>query len=917
MSWYHRWRNVFRPQHLADEIDDEFQYHLAETVDRLIAAGMHPDDALREARRRLGNYTIQKERTRDVNIAAWLDGTRADLIYAARQLRSNPGFAAVAVLSLTLGIGANTAIFQLENALRLKQLPLRNPDELAAIDFEKGAARAGWWPAGADATMTYPEWDQIRAQQQAFSGLPAWSPAWFNLTNGGEPRFAEGLYVSGDFFEVLGVRAALGRTFTTEDDRATCNAGAVISHSFWQREFGGDAAVLGHAVSLDGHSFPIVGVTPPSFFGIEVGHRYDAAIPLCADRLLAEDGVGRIPVRHCWWLRAIGRLKSGWTVQGATAHLRVLSPTIMEATLPPGYNPGLAKQYLANKLIAVDAGTGVSGLRERYKRPLWLLMATAGLVLLIACANLANLLLARATVREQEIAVRLAVGASRSRVIRQLLAESMLLALSGAALGAGLAVTLSRVLVELISSPRNPVFVDVAMDWRVLGFAVGVATLTCLLFGLLPAVQGTMISPSAAMRSGGRSVTAGRARSALRRALVAVQVAFSLVLLFGALLFERSLHNLLTADPGFRPEGLLTVNIDFSKAQYPQERRVAIYREFLDRLSAIPSVTSASQVSFTPVSGGTWDNLAAPGNASATTSGKQSYFNSAGPRYFRTMGTRLIAGRDFDDHDTVSTPKVAIVNEAFARKFFAGANPIGRTFHQAADAGRPEPAFQIVGLVANTKYRELREDFRPIAFFPLAQDEHPGTQATYVLRIAGPPAQVINRAKAEVRAMSSTIALEFVPLSAQLHDSLLREKLMATLSGSFGLLAGVVATLGLDGVIAYMVARRRNEFGVRMALGATSSDVVRLVLGEAVGLVAAGLGLGGALAILAGGRHTLVRRPTLRRALADCCRRRAGHHCADCQLRAGQAGCQQRSAGSSSARMIRTSASRRVELRAS
>jgi predicted permease len=523
----------------------------------------------------------------------------------------------------------------------------------------------------------------------------------------------------------------------------------------------------------------------------------------------------------------------------------------MRATLPPGYQPDVAKGYLANRLTATEAGTGISELRQKYERPLWLLMATTGLVLLIACANLANLLLARATVREPEIAVRLALGASRGRLVRQLLAESLLLAIAGAVLGVSLAMALTRALIALISTPGNPVFVDVRLDARVLIFTIALAVLTCVLFGLLPALRATYLSPASAMRSGGRSVTAGRERFSIRRALVATQVALSLVLLFGALLFVRSLHNLLTIDPGFQSEGILAVNIDFSKAQYPAERRFAVFRELSHLLSALPGAVSVAQVSFTPVSGGTWNNLVGPDGAAAAT-GKLSYFNQASPGYFQTMGTRLIAGRDFNDRDTLSSPKVAIVNEMFARKYFAGANPVGRTFHQAADAGRPEPLFQIVGMVANTKYGELREDFLPIAFFPIEQSERSGPSATFVVRTAGPPGRLINSARAAVAAMSSSIGIEFRPFSAQLEESLLRDRLMATLSGGFGFLAALLATLGLYGVIAYMVARRRNEIGVRIALGADRTDVIRLVLREAVVLLGIGLTAGAVLALWAG-----------------------------------------------------------------
>jgi putative ABC transport system permease protein len=781
-----------------------------------------------------------------------LESILQDMRYGLRQLKQSPGFTLVAVLSLALGIGANTAIFQLVDAIRLKTLPVRDPQELVSIAFEKNSSLSGWF-SSRSSQLTYAQWEQIRAQQQAFTGVLAWSATRFNLADGGEARNAEGLYVSGEFFRQLGVNAALGRTFTAQDDSDTCTgAGAVLSYAFWQREFGGDPGILGRTIRLGGYPIPVIGVTAPSFFGVEVGNRYDVAIPLCADRLLSDDKKGRIPVRHAWWLSMMGRLKPGWTVERANAHLRALSPGIMRATLPPTYKPDTAKRYLANKLEATDGGTGVSGLRQAYERPLWLLMATTGLVLLIACANLANLLLARASVREREIAVRLAIGASRWRLVRQLLAESLLLAVAGAALGAVLAQALSRGLVAFISTADNALFVGLAPDRGVFLFTAALAMLTCLLFGLAPALRATHLAPATAIRAGGRSMTAGRERFSLRRALVATQVALSLVLLVGALLFVRSLRNLLTTDAGFKAEGVLAVGMDFGRAQFPKERRQAVYRDLHDRLAALPGVVSAAQVFFTPVSGSGWNDDIGPDGATAASSGKESFFNRVGPGYFRTIGTNLVAGREFDEHDTVSSPKVAIVNEMFARKFFGGANPVGHTFHLEAEAGNPEPLFQIVGLVRNTKYYELREDFKAIGFLPIAQDDDPGNGATFVLRMAGSPGGLMSAVKAAVAAVSPAIGIEFRPLSAQIQDSLLRDRLMATLSGAFGLLAGLLATLGLYGVIAYMVERRRNEIGVRMALGADRARVVRLVLREAMLLLAVGLTAGVVIALWAG-----------------------------------------------------------------
>ncbi len=727
MSWYSRWQNVFRSERLNCELDDELQHHLAQAADDLIASGMPETEAWAAARRRLGNYGLQKERTRDMNIAAWLDSLRADLAYGVRQLKSSPGFAAIAILSLALGIGANTAIFQLVNSIRLKTLPVKNPHELVLIDFEDKSVRPGNW-FGDGAVATYAEWDQIRTQQQAFSGVLAWNNTRFNLANGGAPRFAQGVFVSGDFFRVLGVNAVLGRTTTARDDTKTCNAGAVISYPFWQREFGGDSAALGRNVSVNGFSFPVIGVTPDSFFGLEVGTQFDVALPLCADTLMDPEHIGRSAIAADYWLSIMGRLKPGWTIKRTTAYLHTISPGIMQATLPPTYPPGIAKGYLANKLTALDGSTGLSALRTQYEQSLWLLMAITGLVLLIACANLANLLLARASwCGEPEIAVRLALGASRGRLIQQLLAESLLLAVAGTVAGVTLAMVLSRALIAFISPAGNPVFINTRPDAEVLIYSVAMAVLTCVLFGLAPALRSSHLSPAAAMRAGGRSVTAGREHFGLRRMLVTTQVALSLVLLFGALLFVRSFRNLLTTDPGFQAEGLLAVSIDFTKANYSVERRPEFNRDLASRFSSLPGAVSVSQVAFTPLGGSSWNNVVASDSALAENSANLVDFDVVSPGYFHTMETRFIAGRDFDEHDRVASPKVAIVNQAFARRLFGAASPIGHTFHWAADAGQTAPSYQIIGLVANTKIRQLLgEDFGPMAFFDTNQDEKPG-----------------------------------------------------------------------------------------------------------------------------------------------------------------------------------------------
>jgi putative ABC transport system permease protein len=769
--------------------------------------------------------------------------TLGDLRHGARLLRLNPGFFTVATLSLALGIGANTAIFQLLDAVRLRLLPVAHPEQLAELEIAKNEHCCSGNFSNRRPNLTYAQWEQIREHQQAFSGIFAWGDTRFNLTLGGEARYAEGLWVSGGYFRTLGVQPLAGRMITNEDDRPGCGSpGAVISYPFWQREFSGDAQAVGKKISLDGHPVEIVGIAPAVFFGVEVGRSFDVAVPLCAEPWInGEDS--HLAKRHHWWLAVIGRLKPGWTVAGATAQARAMSPAVFESTVPPNYRPDAAKYYTQYKLTANPAGSGVSSLRQTYEEPLLLLLGIAGLALLIACANLANLMLARASTREREMAIRLAIGADRGRLIRQLLAESLLLAVAGAVAGALLASFLSRYLVSFLTTKDSPLFVELGADWRVFGFMAGLAILTCVLFGLTPALRASRAVPASAMRASGRGLTADRGKFGLRRMLVISQVALSLVLLVGALLFVGSLRNLSTQDPGFRGDGLLLMGVDISRINVPEARRSAIYRELLSRLRAIPGVEETANVRVALITGGFWnDMIEIPGQH--TEERMVPWFNRVSAGYFRTMGTPLIAGRDFDDRDSPAAPEVAIVNQEFSRKFLGGANPIGKMVRMIVGPGEPQHVYQIVGLVKNSKYGSLREDFKPTVFVAESQEREPGLGLNYMLRSTLPPGSLMTAVKKTMLDENPEISLQFQVFTTQIHDSLLRERLMATLSGFFGFLAVALATVGLYGVISYMVARRRNEIGIRIALGANRGNVMSLVLREAGILLAAGLLIG-------------------------------------------------------------------------
>jgi predicted permease len=842
------------------EIIEELTQHLNDAYEDGLANGLSPQEAERVALAPLrdGGLTANLRsiltvrpptpspgKVTDKNILA---GIWRDLRFGARLLRLSPVFTAVAILSLALGIGANTAIFRLLDAVRLRSLPVQDPQELVDIRIvDNPYGRTGDFVSSSP-QLTNAIWEQLRDRQQAFSALGAWSLERLNLRQGGEAQYADALWVSGGFFEALGVRPMLGRLISATDDAPGCaSPGAVISYSFWQAQFGGDVRVLGHKVTLEGHPLEIIGVTPAEFFGVEVGRKFDVALPLCVDPIISGD-TARLNKPETWWLASIGRLRPGWTAKRASVQLAAISPGIFDATLPPEYDPVDRQHYLGFKLGATSAAAGVSALRRGYETPLWLLMGISALVLLIACANLANLMMARASARQREMAVRVALGASRSRLIRQVLAESLLLAVVGSVCGAIVAQGLSQFLVAFLSTQSTTLFLNLHPDWRVLTFTGGLAMLTCLLFGLAPAIQASHTAPGEAMKASGRGATAARQGFGFRRTLVVAQVALSLVLLVGALLFVQTLQNLSNLDAGFQQNDILISDIDLSHLQIPTAQRVAFKQELLTRLRAVPGVTSIASTAIVPVSGQGWNyNVNVKGS---DVQRRIANFNRVSPQYFQTMGTSLLAGRDFLDTDTASSHRVAIVNQMFAHDFFGGDNPIGRTFGVIQGGAKPDESYEVVGLVKNTKYSTLREEFTPIAFLSAAQDQDPDLEAQFAIRSDESLLEIASSVKTALAEINPAMVVNFRVFKTTVREGLLRERLMATLSGFFGVLAAALAMIGLYGVISYMVIRRTNEIGVRMALGARPREILIMVLREAASLLGVGLAIGAVLSVL-------------------------------------------------------------------
>lgn len=840
MRWFRR-----RFDSRAD-LDREIQFHLAEETRLRAERGASPDGARREARRAFGNAMRVRESVDSLNPIGKGEELWRDLRFGARLLRRDPGFAAVAILSLALGIGANTSIFQLLDAVRLRTLPVADPSQLAEVRIANDVndSRGGNFTGGRP-DLTNALWEEIRTKQQGFSGIAAWGSASFEMATGGESRRARGLWVSGDYFRTLGVTPIVGRLIANEDDTPACGSpGAVLSYGFWQQQYGGDGRVLERSIRLDGQLFPIIGVTPAGFHGVQVGKTFDVAVPICADPLMRGPR-SRLKDRQAWFLAAIGRLAPGWSVERASAQLDAVSTGVFAATVPSTYQPSAAKNYQHFRLGAFAAPTGVSSLRDDYERPLWLLLAIAALVLLIACANLANLMLARATAREREIAVRLAMGASRSRIVRQLLAEGLLLAIVGSVLGVALSVTLSTFLVSLFG---DAVVIELHADGRVLAFTTSVAAVACVAFGLAPALRATRAEPASVIKAGARGSTGAREGFALRRTLVVVQLALSLVLVFGALLFVRTLQNLTHVNTGFRQDGVLVSTFDFRRAGLGEGAQRALERDLLARLTSAPGIQSAAPLFISPLDGSDWNQAIVIGGAVQT---QVPHLNLVGPRFFATMETPFLRGRDFNEHDTSTSPPIAIVNESFARVFFGGKDPLGRTFQIDQGPGEPRPAYQIVGLVGDMKHIDLREPFSPIAFFPTAQDPHPGPVQSFVIRSTQPVSSVVSTVKRIAAEAHPSMLIRFQTLGSQIEKTLLRERLMATMSGFFGALAGLIAIVGLYGVMSYLVVRRRNEIGIRMALGADRTAVVDMVMRDAGRLLGIGVIVGLALALIA------------------------------------------------------------------
>ena len=848
MAWFSRVRSMIQRlrsrRAVEQDLDEELRSYYDIQIERRIRNGLTREEAARLTRLELGGAEQAKEKVRDERTGAAIEGIVRDVRYACRVLRKNPGFATVAILSLSLGLGANTAIFTLINTVMLKSLPVANPERLFFIDNSGGKSGGGSGPP-------YPCYEILRDQNHFFSGMAAFSIDRFKVTIEGAQEPMNGQFASGSYYEVTGVGAALGRVLTPEDDSVMGSGGphggvAVISHALWVRRFARDPGVLGRVIQVGTNRVTIVGVSREGFTGLELGAPADITIPM----MLAPNNLRS---KQSWWFSVVGRLKDGVSEAPARAELDQYFQTYMKEQ---GISGG-TREYFSG-IALVPAARGLDGLRRQLGKPLLIVMGIVGLVLLIGCANVANLLLARASARRHEIAVRMAVGASRGRIIRQLAAEGLVLVVAASIVSTVIARWGVSALVSLFAGHQGRIVLEPSIDWRVLSFTASVALITGLLFSIAPAVHAVR-NDAAVPGSGGRiGMSLGQFR--VGNVLVVAQVMLSMILLCGAALFLRSLWKLSKVDAGFQREGVFTVNVDATLPKLDPTKVKSVeaelakigrmWQNLVEPVESLAQVKAISASTLTPLSGRDRGILmSVSGEPVRSERDRGIHINQVSSGYFNAFGMRLLAGRWFGPRDVGDAPKVAILNNAALQRFFGASNPIGRRVTFPGQKATSE--YEIVGIVHDTRYEKLREAAEPMVYVPIEQAIDPLSRVIIGIRMAGDPASALRVLRSRMQqVVPGAFMTKIVTVEQQVDESLLQERLLSILASLFGALALLLAAIGLYGIICFSVIRRIREIGIRIAVGAPRRSVLWIVLRNTLSLALAGLGLGIPLVLL-------------------------------------------------------------------
>jgi predicted permease len=843
------WNSAFRGKLLDRDLHEEIQAYLELSSAEKIREGMSPEEAYEVARRDMGGVEQVVQGARDVSAGAWLDRLVQDLRYGVRTLVKNPTFTVVAMATLALGIGANTAMFSLLDQVVLRLLPVSHPERLVIVREAGNHYGNSYGPN----TISWPMFEDLRDNNQVFSGMFCRFPA--TVTIGDADRAAQipAELVSGSYFPILGVGTPLGRPIAPDDDAVPDSKPVVVlSYSFWRSYFDGDRTIVGRTINLNSRAMTVIGVAQPGFDGVELGAPAKVFVPIMMKTEMTphSDGLKNRP-RRLSWVTAYGRLKPGVSLQQAELSLQPLLHGILEMEAQqPEFTRNTTEAdrqlFLRNRIQLLPGSD--NELREDMHRPLWLLVALTGAVLLLACANLGNLLLARATAREREFALRLAIGAGRARIVRQLLVESLLLAGGGAVLGLALAFLADRILLRIYlpADAAAEFVVSPIPDVRVLAFVIGVTLLTSLVFGLLPAVRGSRTEISLSLKDRSGALSAGGI--SLRRTLVGIQVALSFLLLIGAGLFVRTLRNLQGLGPGFPTDHLLTFTVNPSLNGYSDQETKSFYQRLNVNLQGMPGVASVGFSAMPLLKGYAWQNAVLGKDFEGAPIEEQPVLSEIGPDYFATIGIPVVAGRAFTAQD-VGPAKHAVINESFARKYFPGRIPIGQRFGLVDELNPVSPDIEVIGVVSDRKYRDIRETPPAQAYFPYLEGVHFRFMNIY-LRTQGDPRQLEDALLERMRQFDPHVpVVDLQTMDEQIGFSLRTERLVANLSGVFGGLATLIAVIGLYGVMAYIVMRRTREIGIRIAVGALRRSVIAMIMREVFVLIGAGLVAGFSLAL--------------------------------------------------------------------